>query len=244
MDFTKKMFQYIWEKKSESIFVIVLICLGIYIFKDYDYIVANRLYYLMPIVVVITTLLTWLQFIFYKSNKRKESALTYFPRPIELENIENEIDKVLQIWIGEYTLNSYEVKLMIGEEINKEEYTLIWKKLSYRMKVKIISEYKEVNSTFEITDTLEYNDKFNHLIDETYFEVRRKINLYLNQIEGYCLALNKGNIDKGVAYEMFSYKFPHFYDKVITYISMSRKKKGINDLYCEFEKIIHQWKNK
>ncbi|WP_418180565.1 DUF4760 domain-containing protein [Aliarcobacter lanthieri] len=244
MKITKEAIHYLWERKNGFGFTILIIILCVYIFFDYQYITENKEHYIMPTIVTLATFLTWLQFIFYRGNKRKESALTYFPKPMELEKIENEIDKVLQIWIGEYPINSYEVKLMIGEKIKKEHYKLIWNTLSYSMKVKVISEYTKIDESFKIKRDLKYDKNFNRLIDETYFDIRRKVNLYLNQIEGYCLALNNGNIDKDVAYDMFSYKFPHFYDKVFTYISMTRKKKGHNDLYSEFEKIVHEWKNK
>ena len=73
--------------------------------------------YAMPIVVMIGFFLTWLQFMFHKSNKKKEATLTYFPRPMELEKIEHEIDEVINFWSREEPLDNYEVKLLLSYNI-------------------------------------------------------------------------------------------------------------------------------
>lgn len=201
--------------------------------------------FLMPIVVLVGFFLAWLQFLFYKHNKKKEAALTYFPRPMELEKIENQIDKVIQFWSKKDPLNTYEVKLMIGETIDNDEYKLIWKKLSNSIKREIIKECREICASKDEHISIEYEENYNDLIDEVYIDTRRKLNLYLNQVEGYCLALNKGNIDSKTSYDMFSHKFSHKFSnhfrKARIYIDMVREQKNEPDLYKEFESVLRKW---
>ena len=160
---------------------------------------------------------------------------------MELEKIENEIDKVIQFWSRKDPLNTYEVKLMLGDSIDNDEYKLIWKKLSSSIKRKIIKEYNEYSQADENINSIEYDEKYNDFINEIYVDTRRKLNLYLNQVEGYCLALNKGNIDSKTSYDMFSHKFPNHYRKARTYIDMVREEKNDRELYKEFENVLRKW---
>jgi len=72
--------------------------------------------------------------------------------------------------------------------------------------------------------------------------VRRKLNLYLNQIESYCLAINNGVIDSKSAYDFYSYKFKWHFIKARLYIDRLRIIKNADNLYIELEKVIDQWK--
>ena len=82
-------------------FIFLSFAIAFYVYKDS---VFTKEDIIMPMV---GFFLAWLQFLFYKYNKKKEAALTYFPRPMELEKIENEIDKVIQFWSRKDPLNTY-----------------------------------------------------------------------------------------------------------------------------------------
>ena len=222
-------------------FIFLSFAIAFYVYKDCVFTKEDIKDFIMPMVVLVGFFLAWLQFLFYKYNKKKEAALTYFPRPMELEKIENEIDKVIQFWSRKDPLNTYEVKLMLGDNIDNDEYKLIWKKLSSSIKRKIIKEYNEYLQADENINSIEYDEKYNDFINEIYVDTRRKLNLYLNQVEGYCLALNKGNIDSKTSYDMFSHKFPNHYRKARTYIDMVREEKNDRELYKEFENVLRKW---
>ena len=222
-------------------FIFLSFAIAFYVYKDCVFTKEDIKDFIMPMVVLVGVFLAWLQFLFYKYNKKKEAALTYFPRPMELEKIENEIDKVIQFWSRKDPLNTYEVKLMLGDNIDNDEYKLIWKKLSSSIKRRIIKENNEYSPADENINSIEYDEKYNDFINEIYVDTRRKLNLYLNQVEGYCLALNKGNIDSKTSYDMFSHKFPNHYRKARTYIDMVREEKNDRELYKEFENVLRKW---
>jgi hypothetical protein len=119
----KKVLFFIKEYISEifiSLFFILALGITIY-YKDMIFKKGCIKYYIMPIVVTVGVFLTWLQFIFYKYNKKREAALTYFPRPMELEKIESEIDEVINLWSKSDVLADYVVNLLVGENISNLE---------------------------------------------------------------------------------------------------------------------------
>lgn len=212
----------------------------------------------MPVIVTAGLFLAWVQFLSNKSTQRKEAALTYYPRPMELEKTENDIDMVIQFWSSSYAMASHEVKLMLDEEITQTEYKLCWERLSNQIKREIIEIYEKYNSrnlntegfdnskSNERTDyesSFQYKEQYNDLIKEKFIDVRRKFHLYLNQIEGFCLALNKGNIDSNTAMEMYSYKLGNHFRKAKPYIDALRVKKGEPEIYIQFERVVDKWKH-
>lgn len=204
-------------------------------------------HYFTALVGLFGIFLGWLQFIFYKYNKKKEAAITYFPKPLELEGLEGEIDATINFWTRKEPLDNYEVKLMLGQAIEEEEYKLIWKKLSTKSKNDIIrqarnlSEEKQDNNMDHNNISYCYKEKYAIFIDELYRQTRRKLNAYLNQIEGYCLAINKGNIDLQASKELFVHKFYHHFRKARPYIEAVRHEKNDKNLYIEFEKVLKKW---
>lgn len=200
-------------------------------------------YIIMPVIVSIGLFLAWLQFLSNKSRQRKEAALTYYPRPMELEKVENDIDMVIRFWSSSYAMASHEVKLMLDEEISNIEYELCWERLSDYVKREIIDVYVKYYSASyaELNPGLKYRVEFNPLIKERFVEVRRKFHLYLNQIEGFCLALNKGNIDSRTARDMYYHKLGNHFRKAKPYIDAVRIKKNEPGIYIEFEKVIEKW---
>jgi hypothetical protein len=63
----------------------------------------------------------------------------------------------------------------------------------------------------------------------------------LNQIEGYCLAINNGNIDSNAAKKLYSHKFKYHFKKAQGYIDMVRIDKQDKMLYIEFERVLDKW---
>lgn len=196
--------------------------------------------YLTAYVAYAVGVAAWLQFIYYKYSSKKDAALNYFPRPMELERIENEIDKVIGFWRRPDPLHSFEVKLMLEKKITENEYHLIWERLPPSRKRDLMAKAGE--KKVESPDP-EFKKKYQLFIDETFLETRRKLNLYLNQIENYCLAINRGVISGKVAYELYSHKFPGHFRKAQTYIDIVRKEKADPSIYCEFEKVVTRWKS-
>jgi len=93
----KNIFLWIIEHLNELIVALIFISIVYYLYQYSDFIfVKNKIEkYIMPLVVLFGIFLTWFQFIFNKYNLKKEAAINYFPRPMELERIESEIDKVI-----------------------------------------------------------------------------------------------------------------------------------------------------
>jgi len=192
--------------------------------------------YIEALIILIGSFLAWMQFVFQQTNRKKEAALTYFPKPTELDKIENEIDEVINFWSSSEPLDSYVIKLLLDEELNQNEYELIWEKLAFSIKIKIVKEANDNNTS------LAFKEEYKPYVHDIYAKVRRKLNLYLNQIESYCLAINNGIIDSKSAYEFYSYKFKWHFIKARLYIDRLRILKNSDELYSELEKVIEQWK--
>jgi len=191
--------------------------------------------YIQNGILLLTVFIAWIQFLFYKFNKKKESAITYFPKPLELQQLENDIDKIINFWSSNDPLDINVVNLMLGKDISNDEYKIIWdKKLSIGVKDRIVNRLD--NKTFE------YKPKYNDWIKQEFLNVRRKLNAYLSQIEGYCLAMNEGNISSSAAKKLFEHKFKSHYKKAWHYIEAVRKEKGDDGLYIEFEKVVNSWR--
>lgn len=199
---------------------------------------------IIPYVALFGFFLAWLQFLHYKHKHKKESAVSYFPKPLDLEKIENEIDSVIRFWNREDTLHSFEVSLMMGNDISEDEYKLIWNSLSISKKIYLIEKLNKLRTEKIEAINVIYISSLDPFIKELFVETRRKLNSYLNQMEGYALAVNKGIIDRESAHELFSHKFSNHYMKAYTYINAVRKAKGSPTLYIELEHLVNSWKNK
>jgi hypothetical protein len=191
--------------------------------------------YIQNGILLFTVFIAWIQFLFYKFNKKKEAAITYFPKPLELQQLENDIDEIINFWSSNDPLDINVVNLMLGKYVSNDEYKIIWdKKLSIGVKERIVNRFD--NKTFE------YKPKYNDWIKQEFLNVRRKLNAYLNQIEGYCSAVNEGNISSSAAKKLFEHKFKSHYKKAWHYIEAVRKEKGDDGLYIEFEKVVNSWR--
>jgi hypothetical protein len=242
----KNIWLYFEEHINEIITSVLFIIIVYLIYTNKTYILKeeNIQSYIMPFVALFGIFLAWLQFMFHKYNKKKEAAVTYFPRPLELEKIESEIDQIINFWKRKEPLDNYEVKLMTNKNIDNDEYRLIWKKLSIPLRKEILDSSclcckKDEEIDISILDN--YDDKYNPFIDELYRQVRRKLNAYLNQIEAYCLAVNKGNIDLKSSKELYSHKFYSNFIKARPYIEMIRNDIGEKAIYLEFENVLKKW---
>jgi len=242
----KNIWLYFEEHINEIITSVLFIIIVYFIYTNKTYILKeeNIQSYIMPFVALFGIFLAWLQFMFHKYNKKKEAAVTYFPRPLELEKIESEIDQIINFWKRKEPLDNYEVKLMTNKNIDNDKYRLIWKKLSIPLRKEILDSSclcckKDEEIDISILDN--YDDKYNPFIDELYRQVRRKLNAYLNQIEAYCLAVNKGNIDLKSSKELYSHKFYSNFIKARPYIEMIRNDIGEKAIYLEFENVLKKW---
>lgn len=246
-NYIKELVKKFLEHKVDTLIIFIFVLIGFFLYLEYDKKPeTNNSHILMPIVVLTGLFLAWLQFISNKSRQRKEAALTYYPRPMELEKVENDIDMVINFWSSHYAMASHEVKLMLDEDITSIEYELCWERLSEQIKreiVDVFSKYYSIdkNHVFNF-NKLSYREEYNVLIKEKFVSVRRKFNLYLNQIEGFCLALNKGNIDSDTAKSMYVHKLENHFRKAKPYIDALRIKKNTPEIYIEFEKVVYKWK--
>ncbi|MDQ7062039.1 MAG: DUF4760 domain-containing protein [Sulfurimonas sp.] len=241
----KRIFLWFTEHLNELIVGLLFTIIIYYLYdcKDDIFTKDDISKYIMPLVVLFGIFLTWFQFIFNKYNLKKEAAINYFPRPLELERIESEIDKVINFWSASESLDTPIVKLMLGKSITKVEYQVIWEKLSIDIKIDIIRKIKLCDNSPVNIDTLPYEQKYNVLIESIYVDTRRKLNGYLNQIEGYCLAINNGNIDSNAAKKLYAHKFKYHFKKAQGYIDMVRIDKQDKRLYIEFERVLDKWKD-
>lgn len=235
----KKIYYYTIDHFVEILVLsFFLVSMGLVLYH-HDTVIEDFKSYAMPIVVMIGFFLTWLQFMFHKSNKKKEATLTYFPRPMELEKIEHEIDEVINFWSREEPLDNYEVKLLLSLPLEEAEYILVWDKLSFSIKRSILKEcgikYKGKD------DILKYDTKYNKFINEYYVKTRRKLNLYLNQIEGYCLSINNGSIDSKAAKLNYAHKFERHFNKAKPYIDKMRQIKNEKDFFIQYETVLKKW---
>jgi hypothetical protein len=225
----------LWLKENFIYLITVIFFMSFIFWLIYLIINENGIKdYIEPLIILIGSFIAWIQFIVQKHNKKKEVALTYFPKVTELDKIENEIDEVINFWSSAEPLDSYVVKLLLDEKLNDDEYKLIWNKLSFGVKNKI--------STEENNTELDFKEEYKPYIHDIYAKVRRKLNLYLNQIESYCLAINNGVIDSKSAYNFYSHKFKWHFIKARLYIDKLRIIKNENNLYSELEKVVEEWK--
>ncbi|MBE0508877.1 MAG: DUF4760 domain-containing protein [Marinospirillum sp.] len=228
-------------------FVILSLFVSVYSIWAGDSESINKESLLMPFVVAVGLFLAWIQYLSNKNTQRKEAALTYYPRPMELERIEMDIDRVINFWSSSDAMASHEVKLMLDEDITLTEYELCWERLSNQVKRDIVDIYykyyssKSLHHKEKTLSKMDYKKYYSPLIKEQFIDVRRKFHLYLNQIEGFCLALNKGNIDSSTAKEMYVHKLGNHFRKAKPYIDAVRAKKNAPDIYIQFEKVIKKW---
>jgi hypothetical protein len=255
----------IWKKIkpyiADTIFAIILIG-AIILYWIYMPLKSNRQSWqytsIQNIILLVTIFFGWIQFIFYKWNKKKEAALTYFPKPLELEQLENDIDKVINFWSSDEPLEPFVVSIMIGEDndnINECHYKIIWNRFTIDIQKNIIDKFDfNIENTVlkrkyykykidEKTNKYKFSSDYIPWIKQELLNVRRKLNAYLNQIEGYCLSINTGNIASKSAALLFGYKFKKHFNKSFPYIEKVRRKSGDKNLYIEFEKIVKEWDN-
>jgi len=194
--------------------------------------------YAMPSVALFGIFLAWIQFLFYKRNGKKRAALTYLPNPIELEGLESTINAITGFFSNDDPLDKYQVGLMVEERIDDDEYKLIWKRISITNKNKIIKDVQGKRSANK-----DYDPKYNLHIDELYRKARSKLVAYLNLIEGYCLAVNKGNIDIKSSKGLFAYKFGNYFRKAKPFIDKARSNYRASTLFIELEGILKKWED-
>jgi len=225
--------------------LLLTIIIFAFLWKSSFYINGNLNYSALQTLALLLTLFAgWLQFITYKKNKKKEAALTYFPKPLELEQLENDIDKVINFWSSNEPLEPFIVSIMTGEgnNINKCHYELIWNKFSIEIQEKIVKKFKNNGQIIKDSE-YQFDEKYIPWIKHELLNVRRKLNAYLNQIEGYCLSINIGNIDNKSAALIFKHKFKKHFNKSFPYIDKVRRLNSDNSIYIEFEKVVKNWNN-
>ena len=66
---------------------------------------------------------------------------------------------------------------------------------------------------------------------------------YLNILEEYCLAVNTGVIDAGVAERLYRYKLERHVVEPMPFIKRQRKTKNDTTLWCELTDTVEGWQS-
>jgi len=145
---------------------------------------------------------------------RLHSAFTFLPNPLELESIEAELDESIGFWRKDAPIDEKLAKALFGD-LEDTELTKLGRP-------------KE-----ELTET-----KRRHLA------IGRKLKLYVNLIEMYCVAINAGVVDRDVAFHIYRFKFTKHYRKLEMYIKYVRTKQHDDSIYCELTEVVRKWNAK
>lgn len=136
-------------------------------------------------------------------------TFSFLPSPVDLENVEKDIDSVIGLWKrpeGD-PLSTEEIKALFGMELSTDET-------------------KAVKSR---------HPNFNA---DMFTDAGRKLKVYCNLIEKFCVAINTGIADSQAAMDVYGYKFRAHYNKLKPYIEWIRKDRNEASIYIEFEKVI------
>ena len=140
-------------------------------------------------------------------------AFTFLPHPLELEELEAELDQAISFWRKDTPLEEQTVKALTGDlDANG---------------------YKAICRNGETDDECK----------ERHLSIGRKLKLYINLIELYCTAINSGVVSEQAALHLYRYKFNRHNDKVRKYIDHLRLTKGNNTILCEFDRVLKRWSN-
>lgn len=64
---------------------------------------------------------------------------------------------------------------------------------------------------------------------------------YLNCLEAYCVAINRGLADEETAKQIFGFKLVRHWIELQPYIQLQRDRMHEQALFCELEKVAHEW---
>lgn len=141
---------------------------------------------------------------------------TYFPNPREFEEIEMFLDERIAFWKRDDPLNEIEVRVLIGKGNVSNE---------------------DLQNLAESFGPSAKKDK----AEQELYEAGRKLKLYLNQIEGYCAAIQAGVVDSDSAKRLYAYKFRRTYERALPWIVKLRSIMNEDSIYIEMEEVLNKW---
>ena len=156
---------------------------------------------------------------------RVTSAFTYFPNPLTLETLENELDDTIRFWSSKQPLTSHECRLLLFQgELNADERSAV---------------IKEVRaSLFSLGREVDPDDKV-FLLEMR--KTGRKLKAYLNELERYAAAINSGVVDDHTAHRIYKAKFIGHHDKIRELIRYVQGARGAT-IYNEFNLLVERWR--
>ena len=142
------------------------------------------------------------------------AAFSFLPNPLELENIEAELDQTIGFWRKDAPIDEKLAKAFTGD-LDDKEY-----------------------SFYALTDEKPEQTK------ERMLAIGRKLKLYVNLLEMYCIAINAGVVDEEVAFHIYRFKFAKHNRKLTKYVEHIRRKHNDDSIYCEFTAHINKWETR
>lgn len=156
---------------------------------------------------------------------RVTSAFTYFPNPLTLETLENELDDTIRFWSSKQPLTSPECRLLLFQgELNADERGSV---------------IKEVRATlFSLGRETDADDR---IFLQDMRKTGRKLKAYLNELERYAAAINSGVVDDHTAHRIYKAKFIGHHDKIRELIRYVQAARGVT-VYSEFNLLAERWR--
>lgn len=104
---------------------------------------------------------------------------------------------------------------------------------------------RELNESFlkiiDRCDPLTENE-VNQILEPDNHEIRVTLKNYLNSLEAYCLAINKGLADEDTAKRFYSHKIVRHYIELHPYIEKQRNMLHEPRLYMEMKSVYDKWR--
>lgn len=156
---------------------------------------------------------------------RVTSAFTYFPNPLTLEALENELDDSIRFWSRKQPLTLEECRLLLFQaELNAEE------------RPAVIRHVRETLASLGREPPSDEKDLLHEMR-----KTGRKLKAYLNEVERYAAAVNSGVVDELTAYNIYHAKFVGHHDRIGQLVSFVQKTRGAA-VYHEFDSMALRWR--
>ena len=185
---------------------------------------------------------------------KMQATFTFFPKPLELEAIENKMDSIIRfIARAEKPLTAEEVDLLFFQSTTGDR-----DEKAIKVCEKLMSLGRDMSAEMgalkKDASAREANDKAT--IDKFYHDMRecgRLLKTYLNAIERYCAAIQVGIADDKTARMIFGPKFIIIRDKVDPFVRAFRQgysgqaqpqpqAKGRRAVFLQFDHVVENWR--
>ena len=157
---------------------------------------------------------------------RLQAAFTYFPNPLSLEALENELDETIRFWSRKKALSDDECRLLLFQAEMTD--------LDAAAAIQAARETLRALGREPPTDNREF------LLEMR--KTGRKLKAYVNEVERYSAAVNSGVVDDSAAKHIYSAKFQGHYERLRELIKLVQKSRG-DTVYHELGVLADRWKS-